>query len=259
MMAATQQWYVRAKEVFSRDSEAWGVSPRQARLLLLIPFIIAVTVAATLPFRELYLWLLDEDHLIEWLQFLCLVGASIFLPLIALHLVRTKRWGMALLYAAVTLAVVFLAGEEISWGQRIFDWTTPEAMAEVNRQGETSLHNIRGVQELVPAAMLLASLYGACAPLMWAAVGKRREGLRSWRLLVPPLCLVPAFLLPAGYRLFRLLIWPEPTFVISEYAEAMELSLYFALAMFCCFSLRLLRQPRPVLRDLPSRVHRRAM
>jgi hypothetical protein len=42
------------------------------------------------------------------------------------------------------LAFVFFlgAGEEISWGQRIFGIETPEAWAEVNVQRETNLHNL---------------------------------------------------------------------------------------------------------------------
>ncbi|PNI10459.1 hypothetical protein CXX84_03090 [Arthrobacter sp. AFG7.2] len=258
-MPAIQEWRTRAAGHLRQDSEDWRIAPRHAKLLILTPFIIAVAAAAALPFKDFYLWLVNEDSLIEWLQFLCLLGASIFLPLITVYLVRAKRWGMALLYGVVTLGVWFLTGEEISWGQRIFGWATPDALNEVNRQGETTVHNIRGVQELVPAAMLLASLYGAAAPLVWAAVGKRWEHLKSRRLLVPPLCLVPAFLLAAAYRLFRLLIWPEPTFVISEYAEAMELCLYLGLAMFCWFNLRLLRQPQaePGLRTERRRVHRR--
>ena len=258
-MPAINEWKTRAAEHLRRDSEDWRIEPRQARLLILIPFIIAVVAAAALPFKDFYLWLVNEDSLIEWLQFACLLAASIFLPLITVYLIRAKRWGIAALYAIVTLGVWFLTGEEISWGQRIFGWATPESLNEVNRQGETTVHNIRGVQELVPAAMLLASLYGACAPLVWAAAGKRWEQLKNRRLLIPPLCLVPAFLLAAGYRLFRLLIWPEPTFVISEYAEAMELSLYLGLSMFCWYNLRLLREPQPGPgRNQARGLHRRA-
>lgn len=40
-------------------------------------------------------------------------------------------------------AFVFL-GEEISWGQHYFRWVTPEEWKEMNRQGETNLHNIKG-------------------------------------------------------------------------------------------------------------------
>lgn len=251
-MPAIFRWSTPAAERFRSDSRAWGLAPRQALLLALLPFILAVVAAATVPFKELYLWLVDEDSLIEWLQVLCLLGACIFLPLITLGLLRAGRLGITLLYAVVTLGVWFLTGEEISWGQRIFGWDTPEDVNAVNRQGETNLHNLRGVQELVPYAMLLASLYGACAPLVRAALGSPREHVASKHLLVPPLFLVPAFLLAAGYRLFRLLIWPEPTFVLSEYGEVMELCLYLGLAVFCGLNLRLLqqRQPAPGVRDL---------
>lgn len=259
-MPAIKQWYTRAAEVSRRDSHAWGITPRQALLLAVLPFIVAVAVAATVPLREIYLWLVDEDSLIEWLQFLCLLGASIFLARITFCLFRAGYLGMALVYGLVTLGVWFLTGEEISWGQRIFGWETPEAMEEVNRQGETTVHNVRGVQEVVPAAMLLASLYGACAPVVGAVVGARWLRVPSKHLLIPPLCLVPAFLLAAGYRLFRLLVWPTPTFVLSEYAEAMELCLYLGLAMFCWFNLRRLQQPLPSpgVPDIPRRVSRRS-
>ena len=33
-------------------------------------------------------------------------------------------------------------GEEISWGQRIFDWETPEYFLANNKQEETGLHNL---------------------------------------------------------------------------------------------------------------------
>ncbi|TLM74576.1 hypothetical protein [Pseudarthrobacter sp. NamB4] len=255
------RWYSRAAELFRRDSEDWRIPPRQALLLALLPLVLAVVVAATVPFKEFYLWLVDEDSLIEWLQFLCLLGACILLPIITFRLFRSGLARIAVLYGLVTLGVWFLTGEEISWGQRIFGWDTPEDLEEVNRQGETTVHNIRGVQELVPVAMLLASLYGACVPLVSAALGDRWRGLAARKLLVPPLCLVPAFLLAAAYRLFRLLIWPEPTFVISEYGEVMELCLYLGLALFCWFNLRLLRRPQLEAEtgDAPRRLHRRAM
>jgi hypothetical protein len=38
----------------------------------------------------------------------------------------------------------FAAGEEISWGQRIFSWESPEVMLKYNVQGETNIHNMFG-------------------------------------------------------------------------------------------------------------------
>jgi len=52
---------------------------------------------------------------------------------------RTQRNTFYLL-----LGILFLIcfGEEVSWGQRVFQWMTPEWLKEINFQGETNLHNI---------------------------------------------------------------------------------------------------------------------
>ena len=42
----------------------------------------------------------------------------------------------------IALVGLFGAGEEISWGQRIFDWQTPAYFLEHNKQEETGLHNL---------------------------------------------------------------------------------------------------------------------
>ena len=247
-MPAIHRWSTKAAIRFARDAREWGVSQRRALTIALLPLGIALVTAATVLHPPLFIWLLDEDSLVEWLQFFSLLAAGIFLPLVAFALFKTGHKAMAILYGVVAAGVWFLAGEEISWGQRIFGWQTPEAMEAINRQGETTLHNISGVQELVPAAMLLASLYGACAPLIWSAVRARWRNGGSAQLLVPPLCLVPAFGLAAAYRLFRLLVWPSPDYGISEYGEVLELSLYLGLALFTWFNLRRLLLTRPAAR-----------
>ncbi|WP_457945879.1 hypothetical protein ACTAQI_11115 [Pseudarthrobacter sp. alpha12b] len=247
-MPMFHRWYARAAVRLARDDREWGILPRRAMMVALLPFGIAAAAAATVLHPPLFIWLLDEDSLVEWLQFLSLLGAAILLPILALRLYKGGRRGLAVLYGLVAAGVWFLAGEEISWGQRIFGWQTPEAMEAVNRQGETTVHNIGGVQELVPAGMLLASLYGACAPLAWAAVRTRWKNIGPAHLLVPPLCLVPAFGLSAAYRLFRLLVWPTPDYGISEYGEVMEFSLYLGLALFCWFNLRRLLLTRAAAR-----------
>ncbi|MDQ0824736.1 hypothetical protein QFZ60_000909 [Arthrobacter sp. B2I5] len=175
-MPAIHEWYIRGGDLVTLDAREWNIAPRRARLLALLPIIVAVVVAATVPFRGFYLWLVEEDSLIEWLQFACLVGAVVFLALLSVRLLRRRQVGMALLYGVVALGVLFLTGEEISWGQRIFGWGTPESLQAVNRQGETTVHNIRGIQEIVPYAMLLASLYGTCVPL-WARGPQTAEAL----------------------------------------------------------------------------------
>jgi hypothetical protein len=47
-----------------------------------------------------------------------------------------------LVYLGLAVLFLFGAGEEISWGQRILGFQTPESLSEVNRQEEFNLHNL---------------------------------------------------------------------------------------------------------------------
>ena len=40
------------------------------------------------------------------------------------------------------LALFYFAGVELSWGQHILKWDSPDLFKQVNRQEETNLHNI---------------------------------------------------------------------------------------------------------------------
>jgi hypothetical protein len=48
----------------------------------------------------------------------------------------------------------YVAGEELSWGQWVFRWQTPEYWAALNDQGETNLHNVSTWLDQKPRAIL---------------------------------------------------------------------------------------------------------
>ena len=56
------------------------------------------------------------------------------------------------------LSCLYIAGEEMSWGQHFFHWNTPEYWAEVNRQEETNLHNTYAIFEKTPRSILEISI-----------------------------------------------------------------------------------------------------
>ena len=47
------------------------------------------------------------------------------------------------MYILAGIGLVFVAGEEISWGQRIIGFATPDYLLDINIQEELNLHNIR--------------------------------------------------------------------------------------------------------------------
>jgi len=117
-----------------------------------------------------------EDGPVEW-------GTAICLLLSCLVLLRNAwalrgRGGLAvamtLLYA---LAFFFAAGEEISWGYRLFDLEASEFFRENNAQGETNIHNlVVGDVKLVKTVFggglsLVILLYLLVLPLVYARVG----------------------------------------------------------------------------------------
>ena len=83
-----------------------------------------------------------EDGIVEWSTALLLAASSIYLFSKAYVLARSnaKFW----VICTILLGALFFfgAGEEISWGQRIFGIQSSEFFEEHNAQKETNLHNL---------------------------------------------------------------------------------------------------------------------
>ena len=112
-------------------------------------------------------WLSGEQGVFEILTFLLLAAAVYFIvrtraTAIALHVTRLPVWLIVMLFGAV-----YFAGEEISWGQHLFFWETPDAWQNVNDQRETNLHSVHALfNQLLRALLTLAALIGGIiAPL----------------------------------------------------------------------------------------------
>ena len=95
-----------------------------------------------------------ENGLHEWLQFGFLCGVFILSCKTLLQMDRRKNIWLTVWMAAATLGSLYVAGEEISWGQWIFHWQTPEEWAAINGQNETNLHNTSKWLNQKPRAIL---------------------------------------------------------------------------------------------------------
>jgi hypothetical protein len=99
------------------------------------------------------------------------------------------------------LSCLYIAGEEMSWGQHFFHWNTPEYWAEVNRQQETNLHNTYVIFEKTPRSLLELGIAIGGLGVPFAAIFYPR--LRACRasLFLPANTLVP---LALGAMVFKL-------------------------------------------------------
>lgn len=82
-----------------------------------------------------------EDGFIENLTIVPLLLVFIY-GLKIFFSTKKESWKFKMIWLFIALFSFFVAGEEISWGQRIFQIETPEFFKENNAQNETNIHNL---------------------------------------------------------------------------------------------------------------------
>jgi hypothetical protein len=98
--------------------------------------------------NETVYWLGEEDGLIENAGALTyLLAAAVFLASAfrlkgPAGLRETSAAGSSMVLIALGVLCFICFGEEMSWGQRMFNYPVPAWLADVNRQAEWNLHNL---------------------------------------------------------------------------------------------------------------------
>lgn len=83
-----------------------------------------------------------EDGWVEYLTTLFLFLGAVLLAANAIKAIKRNDKKQIFFYTLASAVFIFGAGEEISWGQRIFGIQSGEYFLENNYQGETNLHNL---------------------------------------------------------------------------------------------------------------------
>lgn len=140
-----------------------------------------------------------EDGVVEWLTAIFLLLGSLVM---ARHIWQLKQASdrkslLVILSVLLAIALFVFAGEEISWGQRIFEIQTGEFMQEYNWQGETNIHNLH------TDLFNIAFHYGAILFLIVMPIFRDKTSqllakikLASLKHLIPPAWIaVPSFVI----------------------------------------------------------------
>ena len=85
-------------------------------------------------------WLRSEDGPLEWIQFIEYTISSILALLIYVRTKRKKNIN-SIIWLLIALLSFVIAGEEISWGERITGIGI-NSISDINVQGETNFHNL---------------------------------------------------------------------------------------------------------------------
>jgi hypothetical protein len=240
-MSTVRTLFERVSPIVQRDNAEWRFPGWLAYFFFATAVALAVVPVLLLPLRDAYRALLIEDGPVEWLQFVCLVLIAPTYFWLARHLRSRGQTWIAVLYLLAGIGVVFIAGEEISWGQRIIGWATPESIAAINKQEETNIHNVGLVLRVFNAATLTIALLAIVLPIARWTIWPNRGRSAAAFALIPPLALAPAFALAFVYRAMRFVIVPEAGFSLTKYQEATELAFYLALLSFGLLLVRVFR------------------
>lgn len=216
----------------------WQVSPRLILLLWSLPVVIFVTtLGCRLISKDWFKLLTGEDGIMENTQVFLFFVAVLLALAIARNFKQRSEASIATLYLIVSGGLLFVVGEEISWGQRLFNWETPEFMGSINVQKETTLHNIAGVYIAFKWIKMLVGAYGAIAPLALFRFDLPIAKRKLTAHLVPHVSLAPYFaflFLWTAYRIF----FDTPQgyyFTISELSEVAELIFAMGVVLFMLY------------------------
>ncbi|NND32496.1 MAG: hypothetical protein HKN76_07890 [Saprospiraceae bacterium] len=118
--------------------------------LLVAAVTVFIIVSYGFVFPDLqYQWHLTyEDGIVENLGALAFLAVSLFFFVFFFRsqdVIQKKPGlfgGRNFIFMALALLFFVAFGEEISWGQRVFGWNTPDTWAMKNVQGETNIHNL---------------------------------------------------------------------------------------------------------------------
>ncbi len=159
----------------------------------------------TLPLVDVQLWRaiwLDELGFVETATAVMLIPAIVASVLIFRRRKQLPA-GVGLVVLLLGFASLYFAGEEVSWGQHYFGWSSAEIFLQINSQHETNLHNTLGdlggnllnnlPRQILNVTMVAAIVSVIAIPLLRRRFDSRPGGSRWLRRFIrrcsDPACL----------------------------------------------------------------------
>ncbi|PZQ49160.1 MAG: hypothetical protein DI551_00470 [Micavibrio aeruginosavorus] len=135
-------------------------------------------------------------------------------------------------FVLAAICCFYVAGEEISWGQQILQWDTPEYWSTLNDQNETNLHNTSAWLDQKPRLVLFLGI--AFGGLVIPALRRWKPNVlpAQFSILYPPDALIPTALgVIVPYLIQEIAeIWDFKVF--HRVSELQELYMYYFVLLY---------------------------
>lgn len=139
---------------------------------------------------------------------------------------------------------IYVALEEISYGQRIFGWVTPDAWHLVNDQQETNLHNTSSWLDQKPRAILEIGVFigGIVIPLMRRFAPHKLP--QQFAVVYPNNALCFTAVMAIGMHMIQEIMEGlnyQDYYLVRRPSEILELYLYWFILLYFIFKRRELK------------------
>lgn len=176
--------------------------------------------------------LLSESGPHETAQFILLLAAFI-VAVRGLWGMPVRRFpGYAAWLALAALCCFYVGGEEISWGQHILQWDTPEYWAALNDQNETNFHNTSSWFDQKPRLLLEIGVMAGGLLLPWVLRARPAWVPAPFAPLCPPPWLAVTAGIVLGLKVVNAAVRAMDLHFFERVSEVIELYLYYFVLLY---------------------------
>ncbi len=169
------------RPVLMRSSKAGRVERLLAGIFLIL---CASLTGIALAAPDRFIRLFREDGAFETATAICYFVCA--LACIALAVRARGHSCLRIWLTGLALLFIVVGGEEISWGQRLLGFGTPEGLAAINVQEEFTLHNIYSISLFTYPALATTAMLLLVAPLLRANSADARRFFDAFEFPVAP-------------------------------------------------------------------------
>lgn len=134
---------------------------------------------------------IEEDGIVEWLTAAALAACAAVCLTRYFRLRKQKKKIFSIVLLIMGIVFIFGMGEELSWGQRIFNYSSSNFFSEHNTQQEVNVHNLQfgnvKLNKLIFSLLLsiFFCLYLFALPILYRIIKKIKEWVDDLAIPVP--------------------------------------------------------------------------
>lgn len=236
-------WMDWAEDHFSKS---WWPGRDEWYLWAGVPLLLAAIILSfAIFFPDIYAsrFLPEGYGVLELLHFILPLVAGLICLSLLFHPAVRADWVIKAMTILFAVACIYIAGEEHSWGQHFFGWSTPDAWSAINRQQETNLHNTLHIFNHTPQKILeFGILIGGIILPLWRYY---KGPFTHWffRLYVPSLALLPVALTAVFFKIIKW-TYSHNLFefqIMARPSEALETFYYLFILLYVILYMRRIR------------------